>query len=55
MNKKTYIAPQVDIVTVDTISMMAASPNIGIVKGEENGGEEILSNDRRGSWGNLWN
>ncbi|MBR3858670.1 MAG: hypothetical protein IKJ18_01440 [Bacteroidaceae bacterium] len=55
MTKKTYIKPEITIIDVDTVEMIAASPipSIGIDK-EGEGGTEILSNDRRGSWGNLW-
>lgn len=59
MEKKAYIAPQMEFVDIEPTTIIATSnpggPNIGIVGGEENGGEEILSNDRRGDWGNLWN
>lgn len=52
MEKKQYIAPAMEIAEIEMVSMMAASkPNIGFEDGE---GGEILSNDRRGSWGNLW-
>ena len=50
MNKKTYIAPTVEITEIETVAMLAAS----IVIDRENEGTEQLSNDRRGSWGNLW-
>ena len=49
MNKKVYITPSMEVTEIATVEMLAAS--IGIVEGE---GNEILSNDRRGSWGNLW-
>lgn len=56
MEKKVYIAPQMEFVDIEPMTIIATStPNIGIVGGEENGGDEILSNDRhRGEWGNLW-
>ena len=60
MKKKTYIAPQIEIADIELVTMIATSgtPEIGIVKpgtGEgSEGGTEILSNDRRGTWGNLW-
>ncbi len=48
-----------EFVDIEPTTIIATSnpggPNIGIVGGEENGGEEILSNNRRGDWGNLWN
>lgn len=57
--KQTYIKPKTTVIGMEPVSMIATSnptPNIGIVKpGEEGGsGSEILSNDRRGSWGDLW-
>ena len=58
MNKKKYIAPTMEITTIETTSMIATStPEIGIIKPGENGentGTDILSNHRRGTWGNLW-
>lgn len=61
MKKKTYIAPQMEIADIELVTMIATSgtPEIGIVKpGTDEGskgGTDILSNDRRGTWGNLWN
>ena len=50
MNKKTYITPTVEITEIETVAMLAASISI-----DKNGeGDEQLSNDRRGTWGNLW-
>ena len=47
-----------EITTIETTSMIATStPEIGIIKPGENGentGTDILSNHRRGTWGNLW-
>ena len=57
MEKKEYIKPEVEVIELDPTSMIAASaPNIGIVDpNDPNGsGAEILSNGRRGKWGNLW-
>ena len=52
MEKETYIAPQMEVTEIDTVQMLAASAgDIPVVDGE---GTDILSNDRRGSWGNLW-
>ena len=55
--KKTYIKPSMEVVNVVLESHMMSNsgtgtPNIGVLPGEE--GDEMLSNDRRGSWGNLW-
>ena len=44
-----------EFVDIEPMTIITASiPNIGIVGGEENGGDEILSNRRRGKWGDLW-
>ncbi len=54
MDKKTYIAPSMEIVEVESIMMIASStPKIDVIVGGE-GGSEILSTGRRGTWGNLW-
>ena len=49
--KKTYIAPEMEVINVMTeCNMMAASTysDETIAAGQE------LGNDRRGGWGNLW-
>lgn len=53
--KKTYIKPSMEVVNVVLESHMmsnSGTPNIEVRP--EEGGDEMLSNDRRGSWGNLW-
>ena len=52
--KKTYIKPSMEVVNVvlESHMMSNSTPNIGVRPDEE--GNEMLSNDRRGSWGNLW-
>ena len=55
MEKKEYIAPQMEVIEIDTVQMLAASAEDIPVGGDGQGGGEALSNDRRGSWGNLWN
>ena len=43
-----------EIAEIEMVSMMAASkPGIGVGDGDADAGE-AWSNDRRGSWGNLW-
>ena len=43
-----------EIADIEPMTIIATStPNIGIVGAEENGGDEILSNRRRGKWGDL--
>ena len=52
MKKNEYIAPEIVVVDFEPVLMLSGSkPDIGIEDGE---GGEILSNDRRGTWGNLW-
>ena len=47
--KKTYIAPEMEVMNIETVEMIATS--IAVVNDE---GDEMLGNDRRGGWGNLW-
>ena len=51
MEKKAYIAPQIEVIEIDTVQMLASS--IKVSEDEVDAGE-AWSNDRRGSWGNLW-
>ena len=56
MDKKKYIKPEIEVMAIEAEShMMTASPNTspGFGEGEADGGE-VLSNHRRGTWGNLW-
>lgn len=46
---KTYIKPELYIENLQTIDMLALS----LKSGEATDGE-VLSNGRRGVWGNLW-
>lgn len=56
--KKVYTTPLMEVINIDAVGLMSTSnpvpPTIGIDKEGAAGGEQ-LSNDRRGSWGNLWN
>lgn len=56
--KKNYIAPSIEVVEVEYESLMTTTSgemgNVGIGGGNAGNGPE-LANDRRGSWGNLWN
>ena len=58
MAKKKYIAPQIDVVELETpVLMLMASGETGGVGsggGPVGDGTEDLSNRRRGEWGNLW-
>ena len=51
MEKKQYIAPTMEIAEIEMVSMIAAS--VG-VSDETTDNDAWMSNDRRGSWGNLW-
>ena len=52
MEKKKYIAPAMEIAEIEMVEMLAASASdIPVVDGS---GSDILSNRRRGTWGNLW-
>lgn len=56
MNKKTYIKPEIEVVLIEVQSqMMTTSPGTepGIGEGEATD-SEVLSNGRRGTWGDLW-
>ena len=55
MNKKEYIAPEVEIVEIAVVEMLAGSSFNGSVSDDETDEDAWMSNDRRGSWGNLWN
>lgn len=51
MEKKKYIAPEMEVVDIDTVEMISASIEIG--EGEADAGDSF-SNRHRGEWGNLW-
>ena len=56
MNKKEYIKPEIEVMPVEVQSqMMTASPYTppGFGEGDAND-SEVLTNRRRGTWGNLW-
>ena len=50
--KKVYITPSMEVMNIETVEMIATSLEKGGDFDTSNGGQ--LSNDRRGSWGNLW-
>ena len=53
--KKNYIAPQMEQVTIELSTMLAASEKVvGVFASEEVNADQSLSNERRG-WGDLWN
>ena len=51
MEKKTYITPEMEIMNIEGVEMIATS--IGI---DEEGEDYVVtgSNPRRGTWGNFW-
>ena len=51
--KKTYIQPIVEFTEMQNENPLAISHNdaVGVGTGEKNGG---LTNNRRGTWGDLW-
>ena len=55
MNKKAYITPEMEVMNIETVDMMATSV-LGISETDVDTTEEgaQLGNGRRGSWGNLW-
>ena len=55
--KKTYMTPEMEVMNIETVEMIASSPNptLGLNEGEVDADNEQNVNDRRGTWGNLWN
>ena len=53
--KKTYMTPEMEVMNIETVEMMAGSPNLGLNDGVVDADNEQNVNDRRGTWGNLWN
>jgi hypothetical protein len=53
MEKDTYIAPQMEVIDIGTVQMLAASIQVGVFDDvtEDNA---VMTNRRRGTWGNLW-
>lgn len=58
MNRRTYITPEIEVVEIEYQSMMAGSEEIDdeieIEDELANPDLEVLTNKRRGEWGNLW-
>lgn len=53
MNKKAYIKPEIEVIKMDVISVLATSNEVGITD-KTTDKDADLSTGRRGSWGNLW-
>ena len=51
MEKKEYITPETEVIELEPTSMIAAS--IG-VSDETTDDGAVMSNGRRGNWGDLW-
>ena len=54
MEKKSYIKPAMEITLLEGEVLMQPASAPGIVEGDEATDGEVLSNGRRGTWGNLW-
>lgn len=56
MNKKEYIKPSMEAAELvsDVIMTGGSDGNVDVFPGGDAGSEDQLSNDRRGSWGDLW-
>ena len=54
--KKDYIAPQMELITMEPSNMLASSVQVDVFidKKDEVDAGASLSNDRRGVWGDLW-
>ena len=51
MKKKQYITPQMEIAEFELVTMIAMSVGIS---DEITDDDAVMSNRRRGTWGNLW-
>lgn len=51
--KKEYIAPEITVIDVEAEEMLSAS-SIGYTDDKASNDYEALTNERRGSWGDLW-
>ena len=56
MDKKAYIRPEIEVMSLEAeAQMMTTSPGTQPGFGDGFAGDgEVLSNGRRGTWGNLW-
>lgn len=56
MNKKAYIAPVMEQTTMELGNMLATSESVSVFSNTEDAvdASSSLSNERRGTWGNLW-
>lgn len=55
MEKKQYIAPAIEIAELEAVETILAGSDLKGTISDDNTEEDAwMSNDRRGSWGNLW-
>lgn len=55
--KKTYIAPEIQVteMEMESVLMSMSAPDLGVGDGgDSQGGQYGDANDRRGTWGSLW-
>ena len=53
MKRKEYIAPQMEVIELDVMTMLAASNEFGVTDTTTDKNAD-LSNRHRGKWGDLW-
>ena len=51
--KQNYIAPEINVIDIEVIEMLAVS-SVEYTDDKVSNDYEALSNKRRGAWGNLW-
>ena len=55
MNKKAYITPEMEVMNVETVEMIATSLSMYSAETVDTSADGAqYGNGRRGSWGNLW-
>ena len=55
MEKKQYIATAIEIAELEAVEKLLAGSDLKGTISDDNTEEDAwMSNDRRGSWGNLW-
>ncbi len=56
MNKKTYITPEMEIMNIETVDMMATSgDDQANIYDETTEDDARMGRGCRGAWGDLWN
>lgn len=53
MEREVYIAPQMEVVELDVLTMLATSKEI-VVYDTPTEKDAVMSNKHRGKWGDLW-